>query len=418
MMKFLIATLVVGPLLAQNPSSALSTPDIKQTYAKLCSGCHGADARGTQQGPGLAGNIGVRKRSVQSLRNVIRSGIPAAGMPAFDLPSATMDALVALVVSLNASAAESTVSGDRAAGKEFFFGKGQCVSCHMVYGEGGAIGPDLSNVAREMTVDEIREALLRPDARIAPGYGLVTVRLRDQKNLRGFERSRTNFDLAVQDLKGVFHPLSLNEVASVTEEKGSMMPPVKAGPDELQNLIAFLSRLTGVQPGVPIPSRASKQGGINFSEILNPKPGDWPTYNGKLSGNRYSDLNQINAANVNKLNLKWTFSIPLWSQFLPDTPYYRENMRYFGLESVPIVVDGIMYVTGPNQAFALDARTGRQFWQYSRPRTTRSGVGRVVRNKSRSRDSRRQGLYGDGQCASDCAKSRHRPPRMGSGNAG
>ena len=95
MMKFLIATLVVGPLLAQNPSSALSTPDIKQTYAKLCSGCHGADARGTQQGPGLAGNIGVRKRSVQSLRNVIRSGIPAAGMPAFDLPSATMDALVA-----------------------------------------------------------------------------------------------------------------------------------------------------------------------------------------------------------------------------------------------------------------------------------------------------------------------------------
>ena len=75
------------------------------------------------------------------------------------------------------------VSGDRAAGKEFFFGKGQCVSCHMVYGEGGAIGPDLSNVAREMTVDEIREALLRPDARIAPGYGLVTVRLSGSKEL-------------------------------------------------------------------------------------------------------------------------------------------------------------------------------------------------------------------------------------------
>ena len=103
--------------------------------------------------------------------------------------------------------------------------------------------------------------------------------------------------------------------------------------------------------------------------ILNPKPGDWLTYNGNLSGNRYSELKQINAANVNKLGLKWTFSIPLWSQFLPDTPYYRENMRYFGLETVPIVADGIMYVTGPNQAFALDARTGHQIWQYSRPRT-------------------------------------------------
>ena len=87
------------------------------------------------------------------------------------------------------------------------------------------IGPDLSNVAREMTVDQIREALLQPDARIAPGYGLVTVRLRDGQTLRGFARSRTSFDIALQDLKGVFHPLSLDEVSRITEEKQSLMPP-------------------------------------------------------------------------------------------------------------------------------------------------------------------------------------------------
>ena len=78
----------------------------------------------------------------------------------------------ALVASLNASAAESIVPGDRAAGKQFFFGKGQCASCHMVYGEGSAIGPDLSNIAREMTVDEIREALLQPDAADRAGLRL------------------------------------------------------------------------------------------------------------------------------------------------------------------------------------------------------------------------------------------------------
>ena len=49
---------------------------------------------------------------------------------------------------------------------------------------------------------------------------------------------------------------------------------------------------------------------------------------------------------------------------------YRQNMRYFGLETVPIVVDGVMYVTGPNQVFALDPRTGHQIWHYSRPRST------------------------------------------------
>ena len=158
--------------------------------------------------------------------------------------------------------------------------------------------------------------------------------------------------------------------AAVTDENQSHMPPVKASTGEMQDLIAFLSRLTGVEAGVPISSHGSDGAGIDFERILSPKPGDWPTYNGNLSGNRYSELKQINAANVNKLALKWTFSIPLWTQFLPDTPYYRENMRYFGLETVPIVADGLMYVTGPNQAFALDARTGHQIWQYSRPRTT------------------------------------------------
>ena len=66
---------------------------------------------------------------------------------------------------------------------------------------------------------------------------------------------------------------------------------------------------------------------------------------------------------------KWIFSVPLWAQFLPDTPYYHENMKYFGLEVTPLVADGIMYLTGPQSVYAVDAVTGRPIWQYSRPRT-------------------------------------------------
>src|SRR5262249_51484898 len=43
---------------------------------------------------------------------------------------------------------------------------------------------------------------------------------------------------------------------------------------------------------------------------------------------------------------------------------------HMGLELTPLVVDGIMYITGPNQAYALDALTGRTIWQYSRPRSS------------------------------------------------
>src|SRR6185312_12323105 len=60
----------------------------------------------------------------------------------------------------------------------------------------------------------------------------------------------------------------------------------------------------------------------------------------------------INANNVNKLSVQWVFPV-----------------AHFGLETTPLVADGIMYITGPNQAFALDARTGRQIWHYSRPRS-------------------------------------------------
>jgi PQQ-dependent dehydrogenase (methanol/ethanol family) len=359
-----LSPVLLGPVIrAQNP------PDIQQTYSTRCGGCHGDDGRGTQQGPALAGSPSVRARSAQSLRTVIRNGIPTAGMPAFDLPADTIDALATMITSWNAVAANASVPGDAAAGRQFFAGKGQCASCHLAQGEGSAIGPDLSDIALTLTVAEIQDALLNPDARIAPGYDLVSVRLRNGGTLRGFARSRSSFDLAVQDLAGALHPLSFDDVASITDEKRSHMQRVDASAAELRDVVAYLSRLTGVRPGAVAPPRRS-QTGIDFSRILNPKDGEWPTFNGNVSGNRYSPLTAINKSNVSRLSLKWTFSIPLWSLFHPDTPYYRQNMQYFGLETVPIVADGVMYVTGPNQVFALDPRTGHQIWHYSRPRST------------------------------------------------
>lgn len=81
-----------------------------------------------------------------------------------------------------------------------------------------------------------------------------------------------------------------------------------------------------------------------------PRPGDWRGYNGDDSGNRYSSLKEITTANVASLKLKWVFPLP-----------------YFGIETTPVAADGFLYVTGPNQVWALDAATGNPVWQYSRP---------------------------------------------------
>ena len=239
----------------------------------------------------------------------------------------------------------------------------------MVYGRGEPIGPDLSNVGTEKSLDQIREALLQPSKHITPGYELASVRLRDGTTIRGFARGRTNFDIQLQDLEGRFHLLQESQIAAIDDEKQSPMPATRASPQELQDLIAYLSQPTSSKAGAPPAARPSEGEAVDFSRILHPRPGDWLSYNGKLNGNRYSDLTQINTTNISKVVVKWTFSIPLWSELLPDTAYFIENMQYFGLETVPLVADGIMYVTGPHQAFALDALTGRQIWRYSRPRT-------------------------------------------------
>ncbi|HEY3837059.1 MAG TPA: PQQ-binding-like beta-propeller repeat protein [Bryobacteraceae bacterium] len=83
-----------------------------------------------------------------------------------------------------------------------------------------------------------------------------------------------------------------------------------------------------------------------------PQPGDWRTYNGSDSGNRYSLLKQITTANVAALKLKWIYPL-----------------TYFGLETTPIAADGVLYVTGQNTVVALDAITGNTIWSYSRPQS-------------------------------------------------
>jgi PQQ-dependent dehydrogenase (methanol/ethanol family) len=363
---FLLALLIARPALAQAPSNQ---GDGAKIYAQRCAGCHGADAHGTDKAPALAANCRVRDRSVQDLRDLIRKGVPASGMPAFDLPPHELDALVALLRSMNPPPAETSVSGNPQAGESLFFGKGQCASCHMISGTGAAIGPDLSNVGQQMTTDEIQAKLVNPSSRITAGYQLATVQLRNGNTVRGFVRSRSNFDIRLQDLTGQLHPIQEGDITAIHEETESIMPPVNATTEELRDLVAFLGTRTGVGTGAP-KSEPTNPSGIDFARISNPKFGEWLTYNGNLSANRYSELDQINATNVQQLTLKWIFSVPLWKNLLPDTSYFVENMRYFGLETTPLVADGVMYVTGPNSAFALDPLTGREIWQYSRPRTS------------------------------------------------
>jgi alcohol dehydrogenase (cytochrome c) len=94
-----------------------------------------------------------------------------------------------------------------------------------------------------------------------------------------------------------------------------------------------------------------RRAGDRFRGVTSEK--DWPTYNGDPGGNRYTTLTQINKTNVARLAPGWMASIPDAGQ----------------LQVTPVVVEGIMYVTAPNECYALDAGSGRRIWHYKRPRT-------------------------------------------------
>ncbi|MCI0337623.1 MAG: PQQ-dependent dehydrogenase, methanol/ethanol family [Acidobacteria bacterium] len=348
---------------AVDPKAPQAVEAGRRHFEVHCAACHGTDGRGGERGPDIISSENARRRSASVLGELIRKGIPAAGMPASQLPERELQELIAFVRSLSAPAIESAVAGDIASGEAFFFGKGNCFSCHMVKGRGGLLGPDLSELGVERTLSEIEQSLRTPSARLAPGFKLVSVRLHDGRLIRGFARNESNYDLQLQTLDGKFHLLRYQEIAELVRETTSLMPEVEATQVEMRNLLAYLSRLSGVAAAKaepvtgPIDSSLvgtrNIDGGITFTEIAEPRMEDWPTYHGHLSGNRHSPLRQINTDNIEQLAPKWIFSIP--------------NSRR--LQVTPVVVDGVMYVTSANQAYALDARSGRPIWRYQRPLT-------------------------------------------------
>ncbi len=84
--------------------------------------------------------------------------------------------------------------------------------------------------------------------------------------------------------------------------------------------------------------------------LAQPVAANWISYNGDYSGRRYSALSEVAPANVARLQAQWVF--------------HANNTNW--LENTPVVVNGMMFVTAANDAFALDARTGRVVWHHAR----------------------------------------------------
>ncbi len=125
---------------------------------------------------------------------------------------------------------------------------------------------------------------------------------------------------------------------------------MRMGPNVCVVLTCLIALATENAPVAPITAAID----VRTEDLLvQPPAANWISYNGDYSGRRYSSLAEINSTNVERLRAEWVF-------------HAHNSSR---LEVTPVVVNGMMLVTASNDAFALDASTGRVLWHHSWPIT-------------------------------------------------
>jgi len=359
------------PQATQNPRAGdpQAITDGAAMFRTFCVNCHGVDARGGTRGPDLTSGRLVHGDTDAAIFNTILRGVPGTDMPAAVLEEEEIWPIVSYVRSLGAAAAPP-VTGDRAAGERLFFGGAGCMRCHMIGGRGGRLGPDLSRIGAARAPAVLTESIRMPSAHLAVGYDTVRVVTRSGSTITGVLRNEDTFSLQVMDAKEALHLLLKEDLAEITYPKNSLMPDypeARLDGAKLRDVVAYLVGLRGVTDGAV--AAATGVGEVLPARLLaaSREPENWLTYSGGYAGHRFSALKQIDTRNVRDLAVRWVFQSGVSGNF----------------ETTPLVVDGVMYVTGPeNHVWALDARTGRSIWHYRRalPEKVRACCGHVNRD--------------------------------------
>src|SRR5262252_3363973 len=147
-----LSILTLALLLAQNPADIQNG---KQLFEGLCSRCHGFDGAGGE-GPNLNRPTLLRAQDDEALRAIIRDGIPDRGMPRVRRTTDNEQRqLIAYIRSLG-RAARTTAAGDIQKGNAVYQRSG-CNTCHVIKGEGGTVGPELTSIGVQRGPDYLRQ---------------------------------------------------------------------------------------------------------------------------------------------------------------------------------------------------------------------------------------------------------------------
>jgi len=254
--------LLVMVLIGAWPASAQGTTEIekgKQLFLGMCSRCHGVEGGGGE-GPNLNRPVLSHAPDDPALTAVIRDGIPDRGMPKVRrFTDAELHAMVVYIRSLSQNTAVA-VTGNLEKGMAVYQRSG-CSSCHIINGEGGSLGPELTSIGAHRAPDYLRQAIVDPAATLPrgvmafPGHGFseflpVRVVTRDGREVRGVRVNEDSFTIQVRDAGNQLYSFRKADLQQLDKQIGkSLMPDYKSkiSGSDLDDLVAYLSSLGGAK---------------------------------------------------------------------------------------------------------------------------------------------------------------------------
>jgi putative heme-binding domain-containing protein len=243
MMLASIAVLAAGLARAQDDDLARG----RKLFDAHCSRCHNMGGTGGE-GPSLAGPTLRHAKDEDSLVKIVQEGIEGTEMPGTWMLSEREARLVAAYVLSLGRVEAAPVEGDPTRGRGVFEGESGCGNCHTVEGEGGILGPELSDVGLRRGIDYLRQSLVSPGAVVADGYLVVRARTRSGDEVVGVRMNEDTFTIQLRDQAGRIHSLSKLDIAGLEKAFGeSLMPDYgsELSASELDDLIAYLASLRG-----------------------------------------------------------------------------------------------------------------------------------------------------------------------------
>ena len=261
LIRSIVASVVLAvPAMASGGQSAAAR-DIeegKAIFGGACVVCHGIAGGGAMAPP-------LNRATLQSapddaaLQRVIKEGMPERGMPRVRrFTDSELRQLAAYIRSL-ASGGRAPVTGNAKAGASVY-DKSGCATCHIVRGQGGSFGPQLTNIGFARGPEYLRQAIVEPGAAL-PRSAVMGLRGYDEylpiqvvtsagRTVRGVRVNEDPFTLQVRELSGTLHSFRKADLRSISKEPGaSLMPSYRArlSATELDDLVAFLASLGGTQ---------------------------------------------------------------------------------------------------------------------------------------------------------------------------